>query len=269
MRIALYGNDAGFISTLRAKGAEVFVYRQDFFSWMDMPSGIELFLALGGDGTFLKSLALVRDRNIPLAGINFGRLGFLTTAKVEESGYEECVSKLLGGDFQVEERSLLKISCDALPDDFYPYAGNEFTIQRSGASMLAIDVMVDGKQLPTYWADGVVVATPTGSTAYNLSVGGPIVDPRSKIVILAPIAPHNLNMRPLVFPSGVEMDLKVTAREGDVLLTVDNRSVPVASGSLVKVTKGEFGFKYAYFSDTNFISALRTKLLWGEDKRNL
>jgi len=268
MKIALYGKDQNFIDKLRASGAEVFVYRTDFSGWEDMPEGIELFLSLGGDGTFLKSLSLVRGRDIPVAGINFGRLGFLTTAKIGELPYEECIDKLINKDFKVEKRDLLKVSYDSIDRDLYPYAVNEISVQRHGASMLAIDVMVDGKKLPTYWSDGVLIATPTGSTAYCLSVGGPVVDPRSKVVILAPIAPHNLNMRPLVLPSDAKFDIVVRAREGSFTLNVDNRSAVVASGTHVKVSRGEYGFSYASFSDSNFINALTTKLLWGEDRRN-
>lgn len=268
MKIAIFGKDDQLVGILRAKGAEVVIFGKDFSSCDDLPADTGLLLSLGGDGTFLKSLSLVRGREIPVAGINFGRLGFLTTAKVEP-GNLGWIDDLVSGNFVVERRDLLKVSCDALPEDFYPYAGNECTIQRHGASMLAIDASLDGRPIPTYWSDGVVVATATGSTAYSLSVGGPIVMPSSKVFVLAPIAPHNLNMRPLVVPDDSVIELTLTAREGSAVLTLDNRSLRIPSGSRVTVTKGEYGFCYASLSENTFINALRTKLLWGEDRRNI
>lgn len=267
MKIAVFGNNEPLLDTLRAKGVELSLFGKDFFSWEDFPGDAQLLLTLGGDGTFLKSLSLVRNSGVPIAGINFGRLGFLTTAKVEE-GKNEWIDKLVRGDYSVEDRELLKVECDSLPEGFYPYAGNECSIQRCGASMLAIDVRLDGREIPTYWADGIVAATPTGSTAYSLSVGGPVVMPGSKVFILAPIAPHNLNMRPLIVPQKSVMEMVFTAREGSAVLTVDNRSAVLPSGSRIRISGGDYGFRYASLSDTTFINALRTKLLWGEDRRN-
>ena len=268
MKIALYGFDEKLVSTLHAKGAETLVLDKKSAVAQDLPDDVGMLLTLGGDGTFLKALLLVRGRDIPLAGINFGRLGFLTTAKVDDN-LDSWVDDLLSGRYEVEDRDLIKISSPALPEGFYPFAGNEFTIQRRGASMLAIDVRMDGRPLPTYWSDGVVVATPTGSTAYSLSVGGPIVDPRSKVFVLAPIAPHNLNMRPLVIPAASVLEVEVSSRDGAAVLTLDNRSVEIPSGTRIKVCRGEYGFKYVSLSDNNFFKALETKLLWGQDRRNL
>ena len=267
MKIALYGFDQRLVSILRAKGVETVVLDKATAKPGDIPSDAEMLLTLGGDGTFLKALSLVRGRRVALAGINSGRLGFLTTAKLDENP-EGWIGDIIEGRYEVEDRDLIKIQSDALPADFYPFAGNEFTIQRRGASMLAIDVKLDGRALPTYWSDGIVVATPTGSTAYSLSVGGPIVDPRSKVFVLAPIAPHNLNMRPLIIPAGSALDVEVASRDGEAVLTLDNRSIVIPSGTKISVRKGEYGFKYVSFSDNNFLKALETKLLWGQDKRN-
>lgn len=271
MKIALYnrdGNDGmeALKPLLCERGASVVCYGVDFTSWEDLPADTDLFLSLGGDGTFLQSLTFVRDCGIPVAGINFGHLGFLTTARADEA--EGWLDDLLSGNFLVEERALLHVGCGGLEKGFYPYALNEVSLQRRGAGMLSVKVRISGREIPTYWADGLVVATPTGSTAYSLSVGGPVVMPDSDVMVIAPIAPHNLNVRPLVVPMDAEVELEFDSREGRALLTVDNRSCEIASGTVVRLSRGEFGLKYVSFSDGNFINALRTKLFWGEDRRN-
>ena len=271
MKIALYNrkNHAGISrlrALLRAKGAALYVYGENFASWEDLPSDTELFLSLGGDGTFLRSLTFVRDRGIPVAGINFGRLGFLTTARTDDPG--PWLDDLLGGRFRVEDRGLLRLECDGLPEGFYPCALNEISLQRGGARMLSVHVRVDGRDIPTYWADGLVVSTPTGSTAYSLSVGGPVVFPSSDVLILAPIAPHNLNVRPLVVPFSSTVEMTFDSRDDSALLAVDNRPVRITSGTAVRITRCPYSLRYVSLSDNTFIDALRTKLLWGEDRRN-
>ncbi|MBQ2149227.1 MAG: NAD(+)/NADH kinase, partial [Bacteroidales bacterium] len=220
---------------------------------------------LGGDGTFLQALTFVRDRGIPVAGINFGHLGFLTTARADEEGW---VDALLAGRYSVEERSLIRVTCAAFPEAFYPFALNEVSLQRRGASMLQIRVRIDGRDLPTYWADGLVISTPTGSTAYNLSVGGPVVMPSSEVMVIAPIAPHNLNVRPLVVPMSAAVELTFRSREKGALLTLDNRSCEIPSDTSVSLARGRYGLRYVTLSESNFIHALQTKLFWGEDRRN-
>ena len=271
MKIALYNRDRNdgvdvLKARLREKGATLACYGEDFVSWEDLPEDTDLFLSLGGDGTFLQSLTFVRDRGIPVAGINFGRLGFLTTARADDDG--NWIDELLSRRYEVEERSLLRVTCAGLPQDFYPFALNEVSLQRLGASMLPVHVRIDGRELPTYWADGLVVSTPTGSTAYNLSVGGPVVMPSSEVIIIAPIAPHNLNVRPLVVPMTSSVELTFHSRERDALLTLDNRSCELPSGTTVSLARGRFGLRYVSLSDNSFIGALKTKLLWGEDRRN-
>jgi NAD+ kinase len=275
MKIAIYKRDShhqddgkvqALRERLREKGATVVCYREDFFSWEGLPADTDLFLSLGGDGTFLEALTLIRDRGIPVAGINSGHLGFLTTARADDD--DRWIDALLAGDYTVEERSLLRVTCPELPGDFYPFALNEVSVQRRGASMLSVDVCIDGRQLPTYWADGLVAATPTGSTAYNLSVGGPVVMPSSEVMVLAPIAPHNLNVRPLVVPMASSVELTFHSRERSALLTLDNRSCELASGTKVILSRGRYGLRYVSLSDQNFINALQTKLFWGEDRRN-
>ena len=276
MKIAVYKRDGhrdrdegteALKARLREKGATLVCYGEDFTSSEDLPADTDLFLSLGGDGTFLQSLTFVRDRGIPVAGINFGHLGFLTTARAADG--DAWIDALMEGRYTVEERSLLRVVCDGLPEDFYPFALNEVSLQRRGASMLSVDVCINGRELPTYWADGLVAATPTGSTAYNLSVGGPVVIPSSEVMILAPIAPHNLNVRPLIVPMTAAVTLTFHSRERHALLTVDNRSCPLPAGSTVHVSRGRYGLRYVSLSDDNFIQALETKLFWGEDRRNI
>lgn len=237
-----------------------------FSSYEDLPDDTDIFLSLGGDGTFLESVTIVRERNIPIAGINFGRLGFLTTACVEEDN--PWIGKLIAGDYAIEDRLLLHLSKDGMPEGFYPYAMNEITIQRMTPSMLEIDISIDGQKLPKYWSDGILIATATGSTAYSLSIGGPIVTPDSKVIIIAPIAPHNLNVRPLIVPHTSAVEVSFNGRCNKALLTVDNRSFDLMAGEKVTIGKGEFPIRTISINN-NFIAALNQKLLWGEDKRNV
>ncbi len=239
-----------------------------FSSYSDLPQDINIFLSLGGDGTFLESLTFIRDRAIPVAGINFGRLGFLTTAKVEkDNGW---IDKLILGNYNIDERTLLhmKPADVQLPDDFYPYALNEITLQRKSPFMLEITVSVDGKNLPTYMADGILIGSATGSTAYSLSIGGPIVTPDSKVLIIAPIAPHNLNVRPIIVPETSVIEISYTTRGEDALLTADNRSVILPQKQRIIISKGCYSLK-SISVNNSFIEALSQKLLWGVDKRNM
>ncbi len=237
-----------------------------FTSYQDLPQDTDLFLSLGGDGTFLDSVTIVRDRCIPIAGINFGRLGFLTTACVEENN--PWIGKLINGDYEIEDRELLHLSNEGMPEGFYPYAMNEITIQRVAPSMLEIDISIDGQKLPKYWSDGILIATATGSTAYSLSIGGPIVTPDASVLIIAPISPHNLNVRPLIVPHTSVVEVSFNGRCNQALLTVDNRSFDLMAGEKVVINKGEFPIKTVSINN-NFIAALNQKLLWGEDKRNV
>lgn len=267
MKLAIYGNDTLLVDTFRARGAQVSLFGSDFFSSDDFPSDADALLCLGGDGTFLRALPLLGGRDIPVAGINFGRLGFLTTARFD-SVRDAWIDDLLEGRFTVEDRSLIKASSGFFPGSLYPYAANEFSVQKKGMGVLEIDVRLDGLEMPSYWADGIVVCAPTGSTAYNLSIGGPVVFPGANVFVMAPIAPHNLNMRPIVLPDSSVLDITFSTRDGSALVTLDNRSVEVPSGTAIRVSKGEYGFRYMNLGGHNFIAALRSKLLWGEDCRN-
>lgn len=252
---------------LCASGVNVGIFSAVYTSYEDLPSGVDAIIAIGGDGTFLSSLTIVRNSGIPVAGINFGRLGFLASARRDNL---QCgkLDDLFEGRFAVEKRNLLCLSGNGIASDFYPYALNEIALQRFGPNMLGIDVTLDGMKIPTYWADGLLVATPTGSTAYSLSVGGPVVIPGSSVFIIAPIAPHNLNVRPLIVPDDVTVDISVSSENTTVLLTADNRSQTLDGDVKISIRKAEFSIGCVSFGKETFFEALNEKLLWGEDRRN-
>ncbi len=293
MYIALFGGEiesksidklALLLETLSSKGGR-FVYYAPFLGFLkksgvtvpagevfdsreNLPAKVEILLSLGGDGTFLNSISCIRDRGIPVAGINFGRLGFLTSARVSENGNNRWMDSLIQGDYIVSLRSLLKLSIEGLPTNFYPYALNEISVQRSSPYMLGVEIKINGGVIPTFWADGFLVSTPTGSTAYSLSVGGPIVAPGSNVFIIAPIAPHNLNIRPIVISDDSHIEINLISKSPDVVLSVDNRSVMIKSSEKMVLSKGDYSVNSIQFSDFGFFAALNEKLLWGEDKRN-
>lgn len=231
----------------------------------DIREGTDLLLSVGGDGTFLSASKRVGDRGIPVLGVNLGRLGFLS-----ENAPEDVAEALLEGKYEIEERSLLSVRSDgeSLPGDMYPYALNEVSVHRHGASVLGIQVTVDGADLPEFWADGLLVATSSGSTAYSLSAGGPICMPDTRVLIIAPVAPHNLNVRPLVVPDTSRIGIRVFSRDPEVMLSVDNRSAISGSGLVFEVSMAQFSLKRVRLPRSGFVKALTEKLFWGEDIRN-
>ena len=274
MKIAIYlrnrllENDPryiGLIYRFRSGGCEVY----EIGDGQEIAAGTDIFVSVGGDGTFLSSAVLVGASGIPVLGVNLGRLGFLSENSTDEDSLVEAV---LSGRYTIEERTLLKsVFLDGEDEslkDIYPYALNEITLHRAGPAMLGVDVLIDGNPLPTYWADGLLVATSSGSTAYSLSVGGPIVMPESRVLIVSPIAPHNLNVRPLVVPDTSEILLSLRARDEKVFLTIDNRSMEVSPGLGMRISMAQFSLKRIRLSGSSFIKALTTKLSWGEDIRN-
>lgn len=247
---------------LRAGGCEL-----DFLAEGESPDeGHDMLLSVGGDGTFLSASMLVAGKDIPVMGVNLGRLGFLS-----ENRPSAVASAILTGEYTVENRAMLKADVHTgNPElDEFPYALNEFTVHRSGAAMLGVEVSLDGVQLPTYWADGLIVSTSSGSTAYSLSAGGPIVLPESKVLIISPIAPHNLNVRPLVVPDNTEIRLRMHSRDENVIYTADNRTAVIPSGAEVGISVAQFSLKRVRLNRSNFIDALTEKLFWGEDVRNI
>lgn len=224
-------------------------------------------ISLGGDGTMLETTALVRKSNIPVLGVNTGRLGFLAT--VNKDDLERAVKMLLSGKFSLDQRVLIEISgCNNCFGDVN-YALNEFTIhkQESGA-MIHIDTYVDGVFLNSYFADGLIVSTPTGSTAYSLSCGGPIMMPDSNNFIITPIAPHNLNVRPIIIPNKKEISFKVSGRAESFYVSLDSVTKTITSQAEITIKLADFKFNLINLEGQHFFGTLRNKLLWGIDKRH-
>lgn len=225
----------------------------------------DMLISFGGDGTFLSAASLVCQHQIPLLGVNLGRMGFLSDtelALVEEG--------ILSGNYHIEERCMLQISPLSPIANFFPYALNEVAVRRLGTGTLALEAKIDGEPLPTYWADGLLLSTSSGSTGYSLSVGGPICMPSVDAFVLAPIAPHNLNLRPLLLPTGAEVEIVAKDRKGAGLaLSLDNRDYVMPSGSPILVQSSPYKLRKVVLGKSGFIEALRTKLLWGEDVRNV
>jgi NAD+ kinase len=223
-------------------------------------------ISLGGDGTMLETIALVRKSGIPVLGVNTGRLGFLAT--VNKDDLEKAALMLINSRFTLDKRVLIELSgCDTCFGDVN-YALNEFTIhkQDSGA-MIHVDTYVDGVFLNSYFADGLIVATPTGSTAYSLSCGGPLMMPDSNNFIITPIAPHNLNVRPIIIPNKKEISFKVSGRSDNFLVSLDSVTSAITPQTEIKIKLADFKYNLINLEGQHFFSTLRNKLLWGIDKR--
>jgi len=240
-----------------------------FSTYEDLDSTVDLMITIGGDGTLLRSITFVRDLGIPIIGINTGRLGFLATLNQELLNVE--LKKILKGEFKIEERSLLEVRVNN-NDDFsdFNFALNEVSVGRKNTtSMIEIKTTLNGEYLNTYWAYGLIVSTPTGSTGYSLSCGGPIMTPSSQTFSITPIAPHNLNARPLVISDEIKIELSVEGREETHLLSLDSRINSLKNNVKSKIKKANYKIKLASFQNNSFYKTLRSKLLWGEDRRNI
>jgi len=224
-------------------------------------------VSVGGDGTLLDTVTIVGDSGVPVVGINAGRLGFISSISVEE--IEPVLKSVVEDDFVCDERSLLSLKTrNNLYGDFN-YALNELTVHKKDtASMIKIDAYLDAEFLNSYWADGLIISSPTGSTAYNMSCGGPIVLPGSENFVVTPIAPHNLNVRPAVVSNDSEIRLKVEGRSDDYLIALDSRTEIIRANEEVVISKAPFSFKLIKPKGHSFISTMRNKLGWGLDKRN-
>ena len=257
-----------FYSLLKINSSN-FNNKNIFSSYSDLNNSFDLMITIGGDGTLLRSVSFVRDLNIPIIGINTGRLGFLATINQDLLTSE--MSKILLGNYKIEKRTLLevKIKGSKIINEF-GIALNEVTVGRKNTtSMIKIKTFLDGEYLNSYWADGLITSTPTGSTGYSLSCGGPIMSPLSQTLSLTPIAPHNLNARPLIISDKTKIELYVSGREKSHLVSLDSRIISVENESLITIKKAKFKINLAYFEENSFYSTLRNKLLWGEDRRNL
>ncbi len=294
MKIGIYGqfyheNSGTYIqmllNTLQANGSEI-VIEENFLNIINQNQDItknfsglstftkldksfDLFFSIGGDGTILKAVTFVADLGIPIVGINTGRLGFLATIQKEDM--EKSLQQILAGDYSISERSLLTVSTspENVEINELNFALNEVALNRKNTtSMIKVETYVDGKYLTSYWSDGLIIATPTGSTGYSLSCGGPVIDPHTNSFVLTPIAPHNLSARPLVIPDTTTVTLKVSGRENAFLVSMDSRIATLEDDTVITIKKASFNIKLLQLHDDSFIKTLRKKLLWGEDKRN-
>jgi len=227
----------------------------------------EFLFSVGGDGTFLDSTTFIRDSNIPIIGINTGRLGFLSGVSINE--IETALEDVFAGKFALDQRSLLKVETENNLFGANNFALNELTVhKKDSSSMVTINAFIDGDFLNSYWADGLIVATPTGSTAYALSCGGPIILPGSNNFEITPIAPHNLNVRPIVIPDDKVLTLKIEGRSQDFLVSLDSRSKTIDSSVELKISKNNFTINLARLHNENILGTIRNKLNWGLDQRN-
>ncbi len=239
----------------------------EFSTHSDFHKGIDLTMSIGGDGTFIKSVGFVRDSGVPILGINTGRLGFLATISKDQifSTMEQVKQK----KFEHQKRSLLRIDTEENLFGEDNFALNEVTFHKKDtSSMLTVHAYLDDNYLNSYWADGLIVATPTGSTAYSLSCGGPIITPGCQVHILTPIAAHNLNVRPMVVPDHMPIKVSIEGRERKYLISLDGNSKNIRQGEEVLVTKAEFMINVIKFEKNNFLDTIRNKMMWGIDKRN-
>lgn len=288
-RIAIFGNEfqADRAHTMRTVLARLSDHRAvvsvEHGYWASMPAELradfpqvmpfsshhfaaDYVVSMGGDGTFLKAAALVRGKGCPILGINTGHLGFLADYSPEEA--EEGVDALFTGDYRIVTRSTIRAFVYNHNLSTYPYALNEVAVlKRDNASMIQIRASIDGEYLTTYQADGLVVSTPTGSTAYSLSNGGPILAPQTEALTLVPVAPHSLNIRPLVISDKAEVELEVVSRSHNFLLAIDGRSETLAEGALIRLRRAPYDIHIVKRLSKRYFTTLREKMMWGVDKR--
>ena len=229
----------------------------------------DYLFSIGGDGTLLRSIPFVKDTQIPILGINTGRLGFLTS--LQKESLNEALDKFFDEKFKLVKRALLavELSTSSSEIDEFGYALNEISINRKNTTaMLSIATQIEKEFLTTYWADGLIIATPTGSTGYSLSSGGPILTPETEGIVLNPIAPHNLNIRPLVVPDKAEIEISVDGRGEDHLLSLDSRIFTIENGTQIHIKKAPFSVFTVELEGDNYFKTLRDKLFWGYDARN-
>ncbi|WP_289664998.1 NAD kinase [Flavobacterium panacagri] len=234
-----------------------------------LDNSFEMLISIGGDGTILRAAAFVRNSGVPLLGINAGRLGFL--AKVQKENIDILLQYVIDQNYTTSERTLLGLTSEPQNEAFEElnFAMNEVTVSRKDTtSMITVETYLNNEYLNSYWADGLIISTPTGSTGYSLSCGGPILTPDVKSLVITPIAPHNLTARPLVIPDDTEITLRVTGREDQYLVSLDSRISSVKNESILKIKKTDYKIKMVEIPGETFLKTLRNKLLWGEDKRN-
>ena len=292
MRIALFGRSASklnkdffklLLKSVEEVGAHLILHKEfaaklekagltvdgiDLFEeGRDLKDKVDCLFSIGGDGTLLNTTPLVRDSGIPILGINTGRLGFLSSIQTEE--LSDALNTIARKEYLVDKRTLLQLNTENDLFGDQNYALNECTvIKKDTSSMVSIDVHLNEQYLNTYWADGLIISTPTGTTAYSLSCGGPIVMPGSGNFTITPIAPHNLNVRPIVIPDSSKISLRLTGRTKNHLVSLDSRAVSIGQEEVLEVSKSEFTINLIRMKDYSFFNTLRSKLNWGLDRRN-
>ncbi len=289
MKFAIFGNSyqakksfhaQTLFSLLEEHGNEIYINRS-YYEFLKEDTGLELkvdglfdennfdadmVISIGGDGTFLKAASHVGNKGIPILGINTGRLGFLADISPEE--IEETLKDIYEGNYKIEDRNVLKVSSEGKELNEYPYALNEIAIlKRDSSSMITIHTEINDAYLATYEADGLLISTPTGSTAYSLSVGGPIIVPQLDTVAITPVAPHSLNMRPIVIRDDWKITLDVESRSHNFLIAIDGRSESCKETNRLIIQKADYTIKVVKGYDHYFFDTLRNKLMWGADKR--
>ena len=291
MKIALFGNEFSptyikyikhLIQKLENENIEILVQQQfyDFlqenisfseniqtYDRISDQDRVDFLFSIGGDGTLLRAVTYVRESNIPILGINTGRLGFISSISTDQ--IDDAVDHVLNGDYKIRSRTLLELETENNLFGTTNFALNEVAIvKKDTSSMIRIDAFIDDEFLNSYWADGLLISTPTGSTGYSLSCGGPIILPGTKNVIIAPIAPHNLNVRPIIINEKSKIRLKVEDRDQLALVSLDSRSRAFDSSLELIIKKADFKINLIEPKDHSFINTIRTKLMWGSDKRN-
>jgi NAD+ kinase len=290
MKFAVFGNihqteKSSYAKTLfdqlKKRNAQLYIWKE-FYSFLQTQMKLDvrnfetfdtddfdadMAISIGGDGTFLKAAGKVGGKNIPILGINTGHLGFLADILPED--IEKVIDEVYNNHYTLEERSVLRMECDYKSLQIYPYALNEIAVlKQDSSSMITIRAAINGKYLTTYLGDGLVIATPTGSTAYSLSIGGPIVVPHSKAIVITPIAPHSLNIRPIVICDDWEITLDVESRSHNFLVAIDGCSETCKEKSKITIRRAEYTIKVVKRFEQNYFNTLRTKMMWGMDKRH-
>lgn len=262
IEIVVFENFEAFLQKKKVK-----TYAEQFFSNENPLQNVDYVLSIGGDGTFLESITHVKDKQIPILGINAGRLGFLATTPKQR--IKEDIHHLINGNFEIENRSLIHLDSDLDIFEGLNFGLNEFCIQkRDSSSMVLVHTFIDEEYLNSYWSDGLIVATPTGSTAYALSCGGPVLVPSANNFVITPISAHNLNVRPLVVSDSCKLSFKIEGRSKNFLVSLDSRSKSVSANVSLSIRKEDFSIKLVKIEGYNFLNTLREKLSWGLDQRN-
>jgi len=260
--------ESEFFNLIKKESPNFDAYKS-FKTFDTLDKSFDFLVSVGGDGTILRAIIFVKDMGIPIVGINTGRLGFLATIQVNKK--KKTIKNIIDGKYKISERSLLSIETSPENDEIkvLNFALNEIAVSRKNTtSMITVETYLNDEYLTSYWSDGLIVSTPTGSTGYSLSCGGPVITPDTNSFVLAPIAPHNLSARPLIIPDSTEIQLRVEGREESHLISLDSRIATLENGTIIKIKKADFKIKMIDLLDESFLDTLRKKLLWGEDKRN-